>query len=103
MRSAIVKAFAAAIPACVVWVAASSAADVSPAGGFTVRVDWQEPGFLPRRFRNHCSFDNFSGRPYCSDHCGVDYQFYYCSELSFGCCRIGHGYCDFGGALRCHP
>jgi hypothetical protein len=32
--------------------------------------------------------------PCCSDHCGSDYQFYYCSEASFGCCRIG------GGLLR---
>jgi hypothetical protein len=74
-----------------------------PASGLAIRVDWQEPGFLPPRFRNKCTVENFSGRPYCSDHCGVDYQFYYCSEASFGCCHLGHDYCDFGGLLRCHP
>ena len=45
---------------------------------------------LPPRFRNHCAIDTFSGRPYCSDHCGFEYQFYYCSHQSFGCCRIGY-------------
>ena len=44
-----------------------------------------------------------AGRPYCSDHCGFDYQFYFCSRDSFGCCRIGFGYCDWNGLLRCHP
>jgi hypothetical protein len=76
---------------------------VPPASGLTVRVDWQEPGYLPRRFRNHCAFDNFSGRPYCSDHCGIDYQLYFCSGISFGCCHVGHGYCDFSGVVRCYP
>jgi hypothetical protein len=90
---------------CVAWASACPAGGldtVSP-GGFLHRVDWQGPDFLPPRFRNHCGFENFTGRPYCSDHCGVDYQFYYCSEGSFGCCHLGHGYCDFGGLLRCHP
>jgi hypothetical protein len=64
--------------------------------------DWQGPQSLPPRFRNHCSYDSFSGRPYCSDHCGIDYQFYHCSA-SFGCCRVGFGYCDWHGFLRCHP
>jgi hypothetical protein len=72
-------------------------------GGFLVRADWQEPLQLPPRFRNHCALENFTGRPYCSDHCAVDYQFYYCSESSYGCCHLGHGYCDFHGLLRCHP
>ena len=58
---------------------------------------------LPRRFRNHCSYDSYSGRSYCSDHCGFDYQFYYCSPLSYGCCHLGFGYCDWSGLLRCHP
>ena len=40
---------------------------------------------------------------YCSDHCGSDYQFYFCSRESFGCCRVGFGYCDWNGLLRCHP
>jgi hypothetical protein len=65
-------------------------------------VDWQWPQFLPPRFRNHCTIDAFSGRPVCSNHCGSDYEFYYCSTLSFGCCRIGSGYCDWSGFLRCH-
>jgi hypothetical protein len=68
-----------------------------------VRVDWQEPPQLPPKFRNHCRVENFTGRPYCSDHCGSDYQFYFCSDASFGCCHLGHGYCGFDGLLRCHP
>lgn len=67
-----------------------------------IQVDWQVPQSLPRRFRNHCASDPFSGRPYCSDHCGSDYQFYFCSRHSFGCCRVGFGYCDWTGLLRCH-
>ena len=86
-------------------------ASACPAGAFdTVSpdgllhwVDWQGPDLLPPRFRNHCGFENFTGRPYCSDHCGADYQFYYCLEGSFGCCHLGHGYCDFDGLLRCRP
>jgi len=74
-----------------------------PTDAPVVEVDWQEPQSLPPRFRNHCVTDAFSGRPYCSDHCGFDYQFYYCSRGSFGCCRIGFGYCDWSGLLRCHP
>ena len=54
-------------------------------------------------FCNHCAYDSFSGRAYCSDHCGFDYQFYYCSPLSYGCCHLGFGYCDWSGLLRCHP
>lgn len=68
-----------------------------------VEVDWQSPEFLPRRFRNHCVFDTVHGRFYCADHCGFDYQFYYCSRESFGCCRVGFGYCDWRGVLRCAP
>jgi hypothetical protein len=68
-----------------------------------IRTDWQAPQSLPPRFRNHCTYENFTWRPYCSDHCGPGYQFYFCSEGSFGCCRLGHGYCDFSGFLRCHP
>jgi hypothetical protein len=68
-----------------------------------VEADWQGPQSLPRRFRNHCSYDSFSGRSYCSHHCGFDYQFYYCSPPSFGCCRVGFGYCDWQSLLRCHP
>jgi hypothetical protein len=68
-----------------------------------VRVDWQYPPHLPPRFRNHCRYEYFTARPYCSDHCGSDYQFYYCSQASFGCCHLGRGYCDWSGLLRCHP
>jgi len=68
-----------------------------------IYADWQEPQSLPRRFRNHCGYDPYSGRAYCSDHCGYDYQFYFCAPHSFGCCRVGFGYCDWRGFLRCHP
>jgi hypothetical protein len=68
-----------------------------------VKVDWQEPSTLPPRLRNHCATDVLSSRGYCSDHCGFQYQVYYCSPQSFGCCRIGVGYCDWNGLLRCHP
>jgi len=68
-----------------------------------IRVDWQLPAQLPPLFRNHCSWDRWSSRPYCSNHCGVDYQFFYCSLGSFGCCHLGHGYCDWDGHLRCTP
>jgi len=80
----------------------SAGGDLRPQS-LLIRTDWQEPLQLPPRFRNHCNFENFTGRPYCSDHCGIDYQFYYCSEASFGCCHLGRGYCDFRGILRCHP
>jgi hypothetical protein len=99
MRS--VKLFALALSAFGAWAAAEPG--IAPASGLVIHIDWQEPSFLPPRFRNHCSVENFTGRPYCSDHCGLDYQVYYCSEGSFGCCRLGHGYCDFNGLLRCHP
>jgi hypothetical protein len=62
-----------------------------------------DPWQLPPRFRNHCACEYFSARPFCSDHCGRDYQFYYCSPASFGCCHLGRGYCDVSGLLRCHP
>ena len=65
-------------------------------------VDWQPPSALPRAFRNHCHYDG-TGRFYCSNHCGLDYQFYYCTPASFGCCRPGFGYCDWKGHLRCAP
>jgi hypothetical protein len=74
-----------------------------PATSSIVEADWQSPETLPRRFGNHCAYDSFSGRGYCSDHCGFDYQFYYCSPESFGCCHVGFGYCDWNGLLRCHP
>ena len=66
-------------------------------------ADWQYPWQLPPRFRNHCAYEYFTARPFCSNHCGSDYQFYYCSELSFGCCHLGRGYCDWNGLFRCNP
>ena len=68
-----------------------------------IYFDPGDPAFLPRRFRNRCSFDVTYGRYYCSNRCGSDYQFYYCSRWSFGCCHIGVGYCDAAGLLRCRP
>ena len=68
-----------------------------------IPVDWQDPALLPSRFRNHCTVERWSGRPYCQDHCGRGYEFYYCTTASFGCCRVGYGYCDHHGHLRCHP
>jgi hypothetical protein len=67
-----------------------------------IAADWQPPAALPRAFRNHCHFDG-EGRFYCSNHCGLDYQFYFCTPASFGCCRPGFGYCDWKGHLRCAP
>ena len=67
-----------------------------------IAADWQPPSALPRVFRNHCHYDG-EGRFYCSNHCGLDYQFYYCAPASFGCCRPGFGYCDWKGHLRCAP
>ena len=63
-----------------------------------VRIDWQYPWQLPPQFRNHCAFEVFTARPYCSNHCGSDYQFLYCSKASFGCCHVGRGYWR-GGSL----
>jgi len=74
-----------------------------PAARAVVDVDWQDPRFLPRRFRNHCAFDAYRRRPYCANHCGAGYQFYYCSRVSFGCCQVGFGYCDRAAKLRCAP
>jgi hypothetical protein len=75
----------------------------SPGGAPVVQADWQGPSSLPPRFRNHCSVDPLSGRIYCSNHCGLDHQFYYCTEASFGCCHLGRGYCGWNGVLRCAP
>jgi hypothetical protein len=73
----------------------------TPAEAPLVRVDWQDPASLPPHFRNHCGF--IRGRWVCSNHCGIDYQFYFCSPASFGCCHTGYGYCDWNGSLRCAP
>ncbi len=84
-------------------VGTAAAFEIRRAPGAAILVDWQYPESLPPRFRNHCSTEYFTGRPYCADHCGSDYQFFYCSEASFGCCHLGRGYCDFHGLLRCSP
>jgi len=73
------------------------------ASGLLIRIDWQTPEQLPPKFRNHCTAANFTGRPYCSNHCGIDYQFFYYSPVSFGCCHLGNGYRDWDGHLRCSP
>ena len=90
-----------------VWLATADANAIVPAAvtihDVFLPVDWQYPQQLPPRFRNHCRYEYFTTRPYCSDHCGSDYQFYYCTEVSFGCCHLGRGYCDWSGLLRCHP
>ncbi len=75
----------------------------TPVGARVMAVDWQGPWSLPPRFRNHCGYDVNHGAWRCSDHCGIDYQFYFCSPASFGCCHPGYGYCDWNGHLRCAP
>jgi hypothetical protein len=98
------KVFLLTIAALVAWTSACPAGEpiYSPLRRLWVG-DWQEPQDLPPRFRNHCSFDPSWGRPYCADHCGPDYQIYYCSRWSFGCCHIGTGHCGSDGLLRCRP
>ncbi len=95
------KGWALAVLICVAGISFCWTGD--PATGNVIRADWQEPQQLPPRYRNHCAYGGLFGRLYCSDHCGIDYQFYYCSEASFGCCHLGHGYCDWSGQLRCYP
>jgi hypothetical protein len=82
--------------------ALAGALNYSPLPRPLIATDWQNPAALPRVFRNHCHFDG-EGRFYCSNHCGLDYQFYLCTPASFGCCRPGFGYCDWQGHLRCAP
>jgi hypothetical protein len=105
MKVLVVKVLAVAVLICGIAATMRSAGanDTGPGSRPLIRVDWQDPQSLPPRFRNHCTYENFTGRPYCSNHCGADYQFYFCSLDSFGCCHLGHGYCDFNGLLRCHP
>lgn len=54
---------------------------------------------LPVLHQNHCGTVN--GHFVCADHCGVDYQVYFCPATASGCCHVGYGYCDAGGQLRC--
>lgn len=105
VRVAAASACVLALLACAAWSppARAGALNYSPAGAPLVAVDWQGPWALPPWFRNHCSYDVNRGRWYCSNHCGPDYQFYFCSRASFGCCHPGYGYCDWKGHLRCAP
>ncbi len=104
-RVAARAALALALLAATAWSSLSHAGELnySPVGKPLIAADWQGPWSLPPRFRNHCSDDVDHGRLYCSNHCGPDYQFYFCSPASFGCCHPGYGYCDWKGALRCAP
>jgi|SRR5579862_2096151 len=99
------KVIVLALCASIAWTSSGAAAGFAtmPERAPLLRVDWQVPEQLPPQFRNHCTAENFTGRPYCSNHCGIDHQFFYCSQGSFGCCRLGHGYCDWDGHLRCAP
>ena len=62
---------------------------------------WVALPLLPRRHQNHCGYHD--GHFICADHCGTDFQVYYCSRTATGCCHIGLGYCDSAGKLRCSP
>jgi hypothetical protein len=62
---------------------------------------WVALPLLPRRYQNHCG--HYGGHFICADHCGIDYQIYYCSSTATGCCHVGEGYCDRAGKLRCSP
>jgi hypothetical protein len=89
---------------CSTWASAGLATETNPLFQLPrVFDDWQYPESLPPRYRNHCSFNVTRARYYCSDHCGSDYQFFYCSKQSYGCCGIGLGHCDWRGFLRCNP
>jgi hypothetical protein len=100
-----VKNLAIALLSCAACALASPAAQAadSSADPPVILADWQGPLSLPPQFRNHCSYDRFSHRYLCANHCGIDYQFYYCLPESFGCCHIGRGYCGWDGYLRCSP
>ena len=63
--------------------------------------NWVAMPLLPRRYQNHCGY--YNGHFTCADHCGADYQIYYCANAAAGCCHIGQGYCDGAGNLRCSP
>jgi hypothetical protein len=88
-----------------IWSFASQAGEPSHSlvDGSSADVPWQQAWVQPWRLRSYCSFDVTQGRCYCPDHCGSDYEFYYCSQKSFGCCHIGGGYCNWDGLLRCRP
>jgi hypothetical protein len=65
------------------------------------QYSWAAMPPLPRPLQNHCGY--YNGHFICADHCGVDYQVYYCPATTSGCCHIGLGYCDGAGRLRCSP
>jgi len=71
--------------------------------GSSAEVHWQQARLRSWRLRSYCNFDVTQGRYYCPNHCGSDYEFYYCSQRSFGCCHIGVGHCGWDGLLRCRP
>ena len=62
---------------------------------------WAAMPLLPRKLQNHCGY--YNGHFICADHCGADYQVYYCPSTASGCCHVGLGYCDVAGRLRCSP
>ncbi len=72
----------------------------APDGIVQFSHSWTPLPPLPRRFQNHCGF--FHGNYVCANHCGPNYQIYYCSERSFGCCQIGQGYCN-DSFVQCAP
>jgi hypothetical protein len=102
-RLAAKSIFALALVAGLMWSSLLCAGELNytPVEAPLVRVDWQDPALLPPHFRNHCGF--IHGRWVCANHCGIDYQFHFCSPASFGCCHTGYGYCDWNGSLRCAP
>jgi len=75
----------------------------TPAGGIAQfsYTSWFALPPLPRRLQNHCGY--YHGAFICSDHCGIDYQVYYCSRAATACCHFGTGYCDSEGHVRCSP
>ena len=58
-----IKVFALAALAVAVAASAARAGEISAASGLVIRVDWQTPEQLPPRYRNHCTFENFTSRP----------------------------------------
>ncbi|MFZ0112822.1 MAG: hypothetical protein WAL15_00550 [Xanthobacteraceae bacterium] len=74
---------------------------IYPPGIPQFSYSWSPLPLLPPRFQNHCGY--FNGNYVCANHCGPNYQFYYCSDWSSGCCHIGLGYCNPGGVLHCNP
>ena len=70
----------------------------SPRDGVWTLFDRHGAEYLPPKFQNHCALHN--GRFYCAHHCGTTYEFFYCSRISYGCCHIGDGYCDYRGWQR---